>query len=297
MTRVHHNVANPAQVLILLAALFAVPMTAQAQILSPQEVEQVLSEKPALLNEEGEPIERSLDPASYVPNELIVRFRSGSLALPQGKHRAAPAEVAARAGITTLFSSSGVAEVRKVFRNFRVADTLQVLRSGEQVQVPDLSQVFVLEYEAPVDVPALIAQFEALPEVLYAEPNHLYEAEVERPSLLAVDAARSAGSPVLIAPNDTRYAEQWSLEQSTDEDIDAETAWNYETGSSGVRIAIIDTGIDYNHPDLGNGFGSSHKVISGFDYRNSDSNPLDDDFHGTHVAGTAAALTNNTDSI
>ncbi|MGB2582330.1 MAG: S8 family serine peptidase, partial [Thermoplasmata archaeon] len=57
----------------------------------------------------------------------------------------------------------------------------------------------------------------------------------------------------------------------------------------GMTIAVIDTGIDYTHPDLGGGFGPSFKVIGGYDFYNHDSDPMDDNGHGTHVAGVVAA--------
>lgn len=55
-----------------------------------------------------------------------------------------------------------------------------------------------------------------------------------------------------------------------------------------ITIAIIDTGVDYTHPDLGGCFGSGCKVAGGYDFVNLDSNPMDDHGHGTHVAATAA---------
>lgn len=57
----------------------------------------------------------------------------------------------------------------------------------------------------------------------------------------------------------------------------------------GVRVAVLDTGIDYNHPDLGAGFGPGYKVAGGYDFVNDDPDPMDDRFHGTHVAGILAA--------
>ena len=57
----------------------------------------------------------------------------------------------------------------------------------------------------------------------------------------------------------------------------------------GVRVAIIDTGIDYTHPDLGDCFGSGCKVADGYDLFNDDADPLDDNGHGTHCAGIIAA--------
>jgi subtilisin family serine protease len=56
-----------------------------------------------------------------------------------------------------------------------------------------------------------------------------------------------------------------------------------------IKIAIVDTGVDYTHPDLGKCFGSGCKVIGGWDFVNNDPDPMDDHGHGTHVAGIAAA--------
>lgn len=56
----------------------------------------------------------------------------------------------------------------------------------------------------------------------------------------------------------------------------------------GVTVAVIDTGVDYTHPDLGGGFGAGHKVVGGWDFVNNDADPMDDNSHGTHVAGIVA---------
>ncbi|MBK8051571.1 MAG: S8 family serine peptidase [Anaerolineales bacterium] len=77
--------------------------------------------------------------------------------------------------------------------------------------------------------------------------------------------------------------------------IGAPTVWQIQdvhgqpvTGD-GIDVAIIDTGIDYTHPDLGGCFGPSCRVRGGYDFYNSDNDPIDDDSHGTHVAGIVAA--------
>lgn len=57
----------------------------------------------------------------------------------------------------------------------------------------------------------------------------------------------------------------------------------------GIRIAILDSGIDYKHPDLGGCFGNGCRVAGGYDFVNNDDDPMDDNGHGTHVAGIAAA--------
>jgi hypothetical protein len=72
--------------------------------------------------------------------------------------------------------------------------------------------------------------------------------------------------------------------------IGAPAVWNTHgaTGSN-VRVAVIDTGIDYTHPDLGGCFGAGCRVAGGFDFANNDADPFDDNGHGTHVAGIIGA--------
>ncbi|MSQ94301.1 MAG: hypothetical protein EXR98_07065 [Gemmataceae bacterium] len=60
---------------------------------------------------------------------------------------------------------------------------------------------------------------------------------------------------------------------------------NYPYRGNGYSVAVIDTGIDYTNPSLGGGFGPGHRVIAGWDFANNDANPMDDNGHGTHVAG------------
>ncbi len=71
-----------------------------------------------------------------------------------------------------------------------------------------------------------------------------------------------------------------------------EESWDLQSFSSlqgeGVNVAVLDTGVDFNHPDLGDGFGLGNKVVDGYDYVNGRSEPLDDEGHGTHVAGVIA---------
>jgi len=63
---------------------------------------------------------------------------------------------------------------------------------------------------------------------------------------------------------------------------------NNVTGK-GVLVAVLDTGVDYTHPDLGGGFGPGYKVVGGYDFVNEDDDPTDDNGHGTNVAGIVAA--------
>ena len=75
--------------------------------------------------------------------------------------------------------------------------------------------------------------------------------------------------------------------------IGADKVWaDYGNKGDSVVVGIIDTGIDYLHPALGGGFGKGFKVIGGYDYYNNDNDPMDDNDHGTHVAGIVAGNNN-----
>ena len=116
-------------------------------------------------------------------------------------------------------------------------------------------------------------------------------------------------------PDDPSFSELWGLSNTGqsrgrfDADIDAPEAWGVTTGSRNVVVAVIDTGIDYGHQDLaanawrnpgevagdgldndGNGFVDD---VYGWDFANNDADPMDDQGHGTHVAGTIGAVGNN----
>jgi len=84
-------------------------------------------------------------------------------------------------------------------------------------------------------------------------------------------------------PNDQHWDLQWNMRT-----IKADQAWNIYKGFTDIVIAIIDSGIDYNHVDL-----STHYVAGGYDWVNNDNDPMDDNSHGTHCAGIASAEMDN----
>ena len=88
-------------------------------------------------------------------------------------------------------------------------------------------------------------------------------------------------------PNDPYWSLQWGPQK-----IEADYAWNTTTGNPSVLVAVVDTGIDYTHPDL-----AANYVALGYDWVNDDEDPLDDNGHGTHCAGIIAAVLNNTVGI
>lgn len=123
-------------------------------------------------------------------------------------------------------------------------------------------QVVRLRFPVPLDAGKVLGLIRASGLAVYCE----------------VDEARKAYD----APNDPYYGQQWQFGA-----ISAEGGWDVTHGSGSVTVAVIDTGIDYNHPDL------SGKVLTGKNYVDGSSDPYDDNGHGTHVAGLAAAMTDN----
>jgi subtilisin family serine protease len=145
------------------------------------------------------------------------------------------------------------------------------------------------------------------PRVAYVEPN----------SILTIASG----------PDDPSFSQLWGLNNTgqtggtPDDDIDAPEAWDLETGSSYVVVAVVDTGVDFSHPDLaaqqwvnaGENCGSTDPASlcpqatngvdddsdgyvddwRGWDFVSNDNNPADDHDHGTHVSGTIGALGNN----
>ncbi|HEY63157.1 MAG TPA: peptidase S8 [Caldilineae bacterium] len=109
---------------------------------------------------------------------------------------------------------------------------------------------------------AVISRLRSDPRVVFAELNYI---------------ARAAG-----VPNDPEYPWQWNMEQ-----ISAPNAWDLTTGDPNLVIAIIDSGVDIDHPDL------ASRLQGGWDYVRDDAIPDDEYGHGTHVAGIIGALTDN----
>lgn len=110
-------------------------------------------------------------------------------------------------------------------------------------------------------------------------------AEYAEPNLV-----RAVSAPAPLTPSDPSFGRQWALHNngSNSYDINAPEAWGISANCSSVVVAVIDTGIDYTHEDLKDSYAQG-----GYDFVNGDGDPMDDDGHGTHVAGIIAAQGDN----
>jgi thermitase len=121
----------------------------------------------------------------------------------------------------------------------------------------------VVAYVPPVDAASFTAKIQTASLVKYVESNRLFQAQ--------------------FVPDDPFWSMQWGPQR-----IEADKAWDTTTGNHSVLVAVVDTGIDYTHPDI-----AANYVPLGYDWVNNDADPMDDYGHGTHCAGIIAAVINN----
>ncbi|QEL16879.1 S8 family serine peptidase [Limnoglobus roseus] len=144
--------------------------------------------------------------------------------------------------------------------------------------------IYRVDLQPGADVTAAASEYATLPGVQSAEPDRVVKLDqtLNDPSLSSQYALTTTGTT---------------------------TAWDKTTGTKGTIVAVIDTGVDYTHPDLaaniwtnpgeipGNGIDDDGDGyvddVHGYDFANNDGDPMDDGTHGTHVAGIIGAVGNN----
>ena len=154
---------------------------------------------------------------------------------------------------------------------------------------------FVVEVDSKADVKEMVKEYSKLDEVEIAEP--VYKKRLISnviPDDKNNDREEEATKETKWTPNDPRYNEQWHYHNTgqqggtVDKDIDLPEAWDIERGLSSVIVAVVDGGIQTNHPDLAGSMWSG----KGYNFV-TNSSTLQAHDHGTHVAGTVAAVNNN----
>ena len=151
---------------------------------------------------------------------------------------------------------------------------------------------YSLHFDEELDVKQLVQAYAALGEVMVAEPEYVKELVINQlPDGKAVgEALRGAAW----TPDDPRYNEQWHYHNTgqqngtPDADIDLPEAWEITKGNPEVIVAVIDQGIQTNHPDL---IANMWEGL-GYNFINNSPNIVPGD-HGSHVAGTVAGVNNN----
>ena len=189
------------------------------------------------------------------------------------------------AGRSTRDAIHHAAQAKRVLWEYHVVDGLELVQVSADQRATAL------------------AVYQNHPEVLYAEPDYyVYPDEI---------------------PNDTDFGFLWGLHNTGQiiagtpgtpgADINAVEAWDFWTGDPEFRIAVVDTGVNYDHPDLqaniwtnpdeipgngvdddGNGYVDD---IHGYDFVDEDGDPMDCYYHGSHVAGTIGAVANNSEGV
>ncbi len=196
------------------------------------------------------------------------------------------------------------AEVLVRFRAGVTQDAIEKIAQKLNDEIEDRIEAIdgldVIEDENGKDAESVVAQYRALPEVEYAEANSEIKLDHE-------DAGRKH-----VHADDELFFRQWGLFNSGQNggragaDISAMRAWAVTTGSDKTVVAVLDSGVDYTHPDLANNIWTRPPIIKayqdddltsdgpiddvhGFNLVEDNGDPIDDNGHGTHCAGIIGA--------
>ena len=222
---------------------------------------------PASIATNLRPIEVHTEVTETIQDEVIVKYRSGFST--QGTR---PAPLLNGAKVLDTFNTS--------------EETTQLQHLPKDVKLDDALKTYAAD-----------------PAVEFAVPNVNFKVQMSaaKPVAMSIKASSSASAAVVPTRKSTATAvtsssvevqdplgnQQWYLSA-----LGMNQVWSdYGTGSAGVTVAVLDTGVDYTHPDL------AGKIIKGPDYVDSDFDPKDEHGHGTHVTGIIVAGLNNQQGI
>ncbi len=267
---------------------------------------------------------RILDPSNpeYVPGEVLIKFTDNVTV--KVKYEAND-QIKVSTGVKSIdefIQARNVINIKKVFRETkesyqRKAGSSQRIiidYKGKRYEAPKLYNIYKIKIGDGQDVKEISGLLSQYPEIEYAEPNYLvYTSDVLRKSIVPnllpyLTRIHNSGnrSHRDTYPNDPIYM---NGSQGYLDAINAPAAWDTLTGDTNQVIGIIDTGLDWDHPDLDNNIWYNYNEIPengidddgngyiddirGWDFINHDNDPDDDNSHGTHVAGIAGAEGNN----
>lgn len=212
------------------------------------------------------------------------------------------------------------ARASEVLVRFRQGTTLErikdiALRNHDLIEdrIESVNGLVVIEDTDGMGVEAVVNDYRSLPDVEYVEPNYAISLDPEPNGAIPPSYLDSATA----GPNDPMFGDQWSLENtgqrggSNKADISALAAWEKTKGSDKVVVAVLDSGVDYTHPDLINNMWVRPPNMArysddqlgtiddahGFNAINDTGDPMDDNGHGTHCAGIIGAEGDNSEGI
>jgi len=257
-----------------------------------------------------------LDPYNpeYVKGEVLVKFKDEVQVETSFKSGIAKTGISSVDKVLEPYQTEAIEKVFKETREQRSRKSTRTIRDfkGKEIEVPALFNIYKLKFDTIWDAKQIIEELEKDENIEFAEPNYLvYSNEIMENGILPDTPPVYTPLPSTTEdrdtyPNDPLYQDgsQWYLDA-----INAPAAWDSVTGDTTQIIAIIDTGVDWDHPDLDDNIWTNWNEIPnngidddnngfiddtrGWDYINNDNDPNDDNSHGTHVAGIAAAEGNN----
>lgn len=180
---------------------------------------------------------------SDLSHEILVYIKPDSLELPSNMQSvvALKSLTIHSRGLQKALEAIPFSSIGKAFPNLTDADTIAVRKDGVKIKKPQFSRVFIFHLSPSANIDSAIAKLKRQPSVLFAERQSNMRLDV-LPAFYQTSSTMSSG--------DTKYPEQWFLNNTGQSggtpgaDIDAPEAWQITTGSSSVKIGIIDTGVE-----------------------------------------------------
>lgn len=224
---------------------------------------------------------------AYVPGELIVKLEHGIVDWQGFEETPITSVPILYSQLEQALVEYQVRSVERVFKGIFATPPFRfVTKNGREVQLEDLSQVYLFRMSDTLDMEVVAAQFEKLPGVIYAEPDYICHPCTKYPN--DPDFERH--------PPAQPWEYQWGLHHKypglspSALDVNAVKSWSIETGDRDILLAILDSGLEDDHYDEEGDEFYDRVVLT----RNWKAPPLDDPCgHGTHITGIAAAATNS----